>query len=177
MKDSQLSSLLTPILAHYSLELEEIDVMPAGKRRLLRVVVDGDGPEGRGPLLDDIAEATKAISAFLDTSDVVGSSAYTLEVSSRGINRPLTAPRHWRRNRDRLVEAVLRDGTSVSGRIGDCDDEGVELEIDGTERRIAYEDVAKAIVQVEFNRPKADAEGDADDEDLVELDTASEEEV
>src|SRR6478735_5269525 len=93
MKDSQLSTLLTPILEHFGLELEEIDVMPAGKRRLLRVVVDGDGPEGRGPLLDDIAEATKAISAFLDTSDVVGSSAYTLEVSSRGINRPLTAPR------------------------------------------------------------------------------------
>ena len=53
MKDSQLSSLLTPILAHYALELEDIDVMPAGKRRLLRVVVDGEGPQGLGPLLDD----------------------------------------------------------------------------------------------------------------------------
>jgi ribosome maturation factor RimP len=177
MKDNQLSSLLTPILEHFGLELEEIDVMPAGKRRLLRVVVDGDGPQGRGPLLDDIAEATSAISAFLDTSDVVGSSAYTLEVSSRGISRPLTASRHWRRNRDRLVKADLSDGSSVTGRIGDSDEEGVELEIDGTERRIAYAEVAKAIVQVEFNRPKADAAGDADDEDLVELDTASEEEV
>ena len=59
MKDNQLSSLLTPILEHFGLELEEIDVMPAGKRRLLRVVVDGDGPDGRGPLLDDIAEATQ----------------------------------------------------------------------------------------------------------------------
>ena len=177
MKDNQLTSLLTPILEHFGLELEDIDVMPAGKRRLLRVVVDGDGPEGRGPLLDDIAEATSAISAFLDTSDVVGSSAYTLEVSSRGINRPLTAQRHWRRNRDRLVKVDLRDSSTVTGRIGDSDDEGVELEIDGTARRIAYADVAKAIVQVEFNRPKADAAGDADDEDLVELDTASEEEV
>jgi len=65
----------------------------------------------------------------------------------------------------------------VTGRIGACDDEGVDLGIEGTERRIAYADVAKAIVQVEFNRPKADAAGDADDEDLVELDTASEEEV
>ena len=176
MKDSQLSSLLTPILAHYSLELEDIDVMPAGKRRLLRIVVDGDGPLGRGPLLDDIAEATKAISAFLDTSDVVGSSAYTLEVSSRGINRPLSAERHWRRNRGRLVKTDLSDGSSVIGRIGDSDDEGVELDVDGTERRIAYGDVAKAIVQVEFNRPTADAAAD-DDEDLVELDTASEEEV
>ena len=64
MKDSQLSALLTPILEHFGLELEDIDVMPAGKRRLLRVVVDGDGPDGRGPLLDDIAEATRAISAL-----------------------------------------------------------------------------------------------------------------
>jgi ribosome maturation factor RimP len=176
MKDSQLSSLLTPILAHFGLELEEIDVMPAGKRRLLRVVVDGDGPEGRGPLLDDIAEATSAISAFLDTSDLVGSAAYTLEVSSRGVNRPLTAARHWRRNRGRLVTAGLADGSSVTGRIGDSDDEGVGLEIEGAERRIAYADVAKAVVQVEFNRPKADAAGDAD-EDIVELDAASEEEV
>lgn len=176
MKDNQLSSLLTPILAHFSLELEDIDVMPAGKRRLLRVVVDGDGPDGRGPLLDDIAEATRAISAFLDTSDVVGSSAYTLEVSSRGINRPLTAARHWRRNRGRLVKVDLTDGSSVTGRIGISDDEAVDLDVDGTERRIAYGEVAKAIVQVEFNRPTADA-GTDDDEDLVELDTASEEEV
>jgi ribosome maturation factor RimP len=98
-------------------------------------------------------------------------------VSSRGINRPLTAARHWRRNRGRLVTAGLSDGSSVTGRIGDSDDEGVELEIEGAVRRIAYAEVAKAIVQVEFNRPKADAAGDADDEDLVELDTASEEEV
>jgi ribosome maturation factor RimP len=177
MKDSQLSSLLTPILGHYNLELEEIDVMPAGKRRLLRVVVDGDGPEGRGPLLDDNAEATRAISAFLDTSDVVGSAAYTLEVSSRGVTRPLTAPRHWRRNRGRLVKVDLTDGSSVTGRIGDSDEEAVELGVDETVRPIAYADVAKAIVQVEFNRTTADAAGDADDEDLVELDTASEEEV
>ena len=64
---------------------------PAGKRRLLRVVVDGDGPDGRGPLLDDIAEASKALSAALDTSDAVGTAAYTLEVSSRGVSRPLDA--------------------------------------------------------------------------------------
>ncbi len=175
MKDSQLSSLLTPILAHYALELENIDVMPAGKRRLLRVVVDGDGPEGRGPLLDDIAEATKAISAFLDTSDVVGSAAYTLEVSSRGISRPLTLERHWRRNRDRLVKADLTDGSSVTGRIGEVDGDGVTLDVEGDPRRLAYGDIAKAIVQVEFNRASADAPDD--DEELVELDATSEEEV
>ena len=62
MRDSQIASLLAPVLTPFGLELETVEVVPAGKRRLLRVVVDGDGPEGRGPLLDDIAAATKAIS-------------------------------------------------------------------------------------------------------------------
>lgn len=153
MKDSQLNSLLTPVLAQFALELEEIDVLPAGKRRLLRIVVDGDGPTGRGPLLDDIAEATKAISAALDSSDAVGNSPYTLEVSSRGVSRPLVAARHWRRNAGRLVQVNLADGTAVTGRIVACDDDGVDLEVDGAPRRIGYDEVAKAIVQVEFNRP------------------------
>lgn len=153
MKDSQLEALLTPVLAQFELELEEIDVLPAGKRRLLRIVVDGDGPTGRGPLLDDIAEATKAISTALDSADAVGNSPYTLEVSSRGVSRPLVAPRHWRRNVGRLVQANLSDGTVVTGRIVASDDDGVDLDVDGTPRRIGYGEVAKAIVQVEFNRP------------------------
>ena len=153
MKDSQLSSLLTPNLAQFELELEEIDDLPAGKRRLLRIVVDGEGPTGRGPLLDDIAEATKAISTTLDSSDAFGNSPYTLEVSSRGVSRPLVVPRHWRRNAGRLVQVNLGDGTVVTGRIVASDDDGVDLDIDGTERRIGYGEVAKAIVQVEFNRP------------------------
>ncbi|MFT4164273.1 MAG: ribosome maturation factor RimP [Microlunatus sp.] len=153
MKDSQLNSLLTPILAQFALELEEVDVLPAGKRRLLRIVVDGDGPTGRGPLLDDIAEATKAISAALDSSDAVGNSPYTLEVSSRGVSRPLVAPRHWRRNAGRLVQVNLHDGTVVFGRIVASDDDGVDLDVDGTPRRLGYGEVANAIVQVEFNRP------------------------
>jgi ribosome maturation factor RimP len=167
MKDSQLSSLLTPILEQFGLELEEIDVLPAGKRRLLRVVVDGDGPSGRGPLLDDIAEATKAISTALDSSTAVGNSPYTLEVSSRGISRPLSAPRHWRRNRDRLVTANLTDGSSVTGRITASDDAGVDLDVEGSQRRIAYGDVAKAIVQLEFNRPTSEAAGEDSEEEEV----------
>jgi ribosome maturation factor RimP len=170
MKDSQLNALLTPILAQFDLELEEIDVLPAGKRRLLRVIVDGDGPAGRGPLLDDIAEATKAISAVLDSADATGNSPYTLEVSSRGISRPLTAPRHWRRNQGRLVTVSLVDGSSVTGRIGVWDEEEVELDVDGTGRRIAYGDIGKAVVQVEFNRPNVEAESARD-----ELDETSEE--
>ena len=110
MKDSQIAGVLTPILAQFGLELEAVEVIPAGKRRLLRVVVDGDGPDGRGPLLDDIAEASKALSAALDSSDAVGAAAYTLEVSSRGVGRPLELPRHWRRNAGRLVAVTLTGG-------------------------------------------------------------------
>lgn len=171
MKDSQLRSLLTPIVEQFGLELEEVDVRPAGKRRLLRVVVDGDGPRGRGPLLDDIAEATKAISIALDSADVAGNHPYTLEVSSRGISRPLTAPRHWRRNIGRLVQANLTDGSSVTGRIVAADEDGIDLDVDATRRRISYDDLGKATVQVEFNRPTTD------EEDPVEPAGASEEEV
>ena len=177
MKDSQLSSLLAPVLTRFGLELEEIDVLPAGKRRLLRVVVDGDGPAGHGPLLDDIAEATKAISTALDGSTAAGNSPYTLEVSSRGISRPLTAPRHWRRNTGRLVKVNLADGSVVTGRIVASDEDGVDLAVDGAARRIGYPEVGKAIVQVEFNRPAGEPADEEDDEELLELDSGDEEEV
>jgi ribosome maturation factor RimP len=167
MKDSQLASLLTPIVEQFGLELEDVTVTPAGKRRLLRVTVDGDGPKGRGPSLDDIAEATKAISVALDASSAVGNSPYTLEVSSRGISRPLTAPRHFRRNLGRLVLVNLSDGSAVTGRISTAEDEGIELDVDGTPRRLGYDEIGKAVVQVEFNRPKGVADDEADDEEEV----------
>jgi ribosome maturation factor RimP len=176
MKDSKLAAELTPILEQFGLELEDVVVTPAGKRRLVRVTVDGDGPQGRGPSLDDIAEATKAISVALDSSDAAGASPYTLEVSSRGISRPLTAARHWRRNAGRLVQANLTDGSSVTGRIVASDDDGVDLEVAGATRRIGYAEIGKAVVQIEFNRPKDDDEDDSDDE-AVGLDTENEEEV
>lgn len=177
MKDSQLNALLTPIVEQFGLELEDVVVTPAGKRRLLRVTVDGDGPRGHGPSLDDIAEATKAISTALDGSAAVGNSPYTLEVSSRGISRPLTAPRHWRRNQGRLVTVSLSDGSAVTGRIKTSDESGVDLEVDEAERRISYPEVAKAVVQVEFNRPTTDEPDDGVTDDDAEPAEASEEEI
>ncbi len=158
MKESRITPLLTPVLASLGLELDGVEILPAGKRRLLRIVVDGDGPAGRGPNLDDIAEATRAISEALDGSDATGEAPYTLEVSSRGIGRPLTAPQHWRRNRDRLVQVRTAGGDDLAGRIVGADDSGAVLDVDGREHRVAFGDVAKALVQVEFNRPKADEE-------------------
>src|SRR4029434_4749809 len=88
MKESPIAGVLTPVLAQFGLELEAVEIIPAGKRRLLRVVVDGEGSKGTGPLLDDIAEASKAASETLDRADVTGAAPYTLEVTSRGVSRP-----------------------------------------------------------------------------------------
>jgi len=158
MKDSQIVGMLTPILDQFGLELEAVEVIPAGKRRLLRVVVDGDGPDGRGPVLDEIAEASRALSAALDSSDAVGAAAYTLEVSSRGVGRPLELPQHWRRNVGRLVAVTLNDGDAITGRIVGTDAETVQLEVDGSVRELDLATVSKALVQVELNRPKSKIE-------------------
>jgi ribosome maturation factor RimP len=152
MRTSQLPGVLTPILAQFDLELEAVEVIPAGRRQLLRVVVDGDGATGTGPLLDDLAEASKALSAALDSSDAVGDTAYTLEVSTRGIGRPLERPAHWRRNRGRLVAVTTNDGASVTGRITGSDEQTAQLDVDGRPQAVALADVAKALVQVELNR-------------------------
>jgi len=152
MRTSQLPGVLTPILAQFGLELEAVEVIPAGKRQLLRVVVDGDGATGTGPLLDDLAEASKALSAALDSSDAVGNGAYTLEVTTRGIGRPLERPAHWRRNRGRLVRVTTGDGTTVTGRIVRSDEQTAQLDVDGHLQEVPLADVTQALVQVELNR-------------------------
>jgi ribosome maturation factor RimP len=129
-------------------DVEAVEVTPAGKRRVLRVAVDKDG----GVTLDDVADATREVSRVLDESDVMGEMPYTLEVTSRGVDRPLTLPRHWRRNTDRLVKVTLTDGTDLTGRITASDDTAATLDVDAKEHEIAYADVAKALVQIEFNR-------------------------
>ena len=150
----QIERELDDPLRALGLDIEAVEVTPAGNRRVLRVAVDKDG----GVTLDDVADATRAVNEVLDGSEVMGEQPYTLEVTSRGVDRPLTLPRHWRRNQRRLVKVTLTDGDSVTGRIVDSDDAAATLEVDGGRREVAYADVAKALVQVEFNR--AAAEGD-----------------
>jgi ribosome maturation factor RimP len=141
------AELVDPLLA-LGLDVEAVEVTPAGKRRVLRVAVDKDG----GVTLDDVADATREVSRVLDESDVMGEMPYTLEVTSRGVDRPLTLPRHWRRNEDRLVKVTRADGSEVTGRITSSGDTAATLEVDGQRHEIAYADVAKALVQIEFNR-------------------------
>jgi ribosome maturation factor RimP len=147
----RLAGVITDPLADAGLDVEAIELSNAGKRKLLRVAVDKDG----GVTLDDIAEATKEVSRLLDETDVMGEQAYLLEVTSPGTDRPLTLPRHWRRNADRLVKTTLRDGETVTGRVVATDDQHATLDVDGATREIAYADVAKAKVQIEFNRKES----------------------
>jgi len=139
-------------LASLGLDLEAIELSKAGKRSVLRVAVDQDG----GVTLDDVADATKKISELLDSSDVMGNTPYTLEVSSPGVGRPLTLPRHWRRNQGKLVKVVLSDGESIEGRITSSDDTEAILEIDAEQRSVAFAEVKRAKVQVEFKKSQGE---------------------
>jgi ribosome maturation factor RimP len=153
LRDQIEQELATPLSA-LGLDVEAVELTPAGKRRMLRIAVDGDG----GVTLDDVAHATKRVSEVLDASDVMGEQPYTLEVTSRGVERPLTLPRHWRRNADRLVKVTTTDGQTVTGRIVGAREDAVTIDVDGSPRELAYADVAKALVQIEFNRPSVDKE-------------------
>jgi ribosome maturation factor RimP len=147
----RLADVLSEPLAAAGLDLEAVELTTAGRRRMLRVAVDKDG----GVTLDDVAAATRQVSVILDGSDVMGEQPYTLEVSSRGTDRPLALPRHWRRNRDRLVKVELREGGTVTGRVVDSDDDHAVLDVDGSRRDVPFEQVAKARVQIELNRKEA----------------------
>jgi ribosome maturation factor RimP len=144
----RLGPLLAEPVESLGLDLEGVDVETAGKHRVVRVAVDRDG----GVDMDHIADATRAVSAVLDETDVMGERPYTLEVSSPGVDRPLTLPRHWRRNIGRLVTVTFHEGDPVTGRITASDETSAELDVDGERREIALADVARAKVQIEFRR-------------------------
>lgn len=134
-------------------DLEDVEVGHAGRRSLVRVMVDSDD----GVTLDAIAEATHIVNGVLDGHDIMGEQPYTLEVTSPGVDRPLTHARHWRRNTDRLVKISWRDGTEVTGRILAAGGSSATIESEGTSREAAYADIATARVQIEFNRPTSAA--------------------
>ncbi|WP_300078431.1 ribosome maturation factor RimP [Propioniciclava sp.] len=164
MKQSAIAEVVAPVVEQCGLEVDRIEITSAGKRSVLRVFLDGDGPDGGGPSLDEIADATRALSAALDESPATGNAPYTLEVSSRGTSRPLTAPKHFRRNIGRLVALTLAE-EKVTGRITGADDEGVTLDVDGTERRVAHPEIRKAVVQVELRKDVDLGDVGTDDDD------------
>ncbi|WP_306330212.1 ribosome maturation factor RimP [Streptomyces venezuelae] len=156
-QSDRLRGLVEPLVAAKNLDLEEIEVSRAGRRGLLRIVVDSD----EGVELDACAELSRAISEKLDETDAMGEGEYVLEVSSPGADRPLTQHRHYVRATGRLVKLQLSsDGAAeeLVARIVAVDEDGLDLEVPGvkgrkpTARRVGFADIAKARVEIEFNR-------------------------
>ncbi|MFI7388644.1 ribosome maturation factor RimP [Streptomyces sp. NPDC049813] len=153
-QNERLRELLEPLVGSQGLDLEEIEIASVGRKRVLRVVVDSD----TGADLDQVADVSRALSAKLDETDAMGDGEYELEVGTPGAERALTEHRHYVRATDRLVKFQLTDESELVARILTVDDDGLDLEVPGvkgrkaTARRLGFADIAKARVQVEFNR-------------------------
>jgi ribosome maturation factor RimP len=161
VNDKRLAELIEPVAAAAGLDLESVRMSVAGKRRLLRIVVDGD----HGVSLDDAADVSREISAMLDEANALGEVPYTLEVSSPGVDRPLTEPRHWRRGVGRLVKVKVAGEGTVEGRILAADADGVTLELAKGERRFELGELGPGAIQIEFGRiseAELDESGDED---------------
>jgi ribosome maturation factor RimP len=161
---AQLTRLLSPVVHAAGADLEEIRVSGAGRRMLLRVVVDADG----GVDLDSIALISREVSAVLDARGGLGDAPYTLEVTSPGVDRPLTQPKHWRRALGRLVSvpvaaAAGRGPSRIEGRVAAVSGQGVTLDVGGDRREFGYDALGPGRVQVEFARQAGGPGGDGGD--------------
>ncbi|PRY45625.1 ribosome maturation factor RimP [Geodermatophilus tzadiensis] len=171
---TRLAGWIAPLVGAAGYDLEELVVTPAGRRSIVRVVVDRD----QGVTLDDVAEVSRAVSAVLDDDDgEFGAAPYVLEVTSPGVDRPLTEPRHWRRNTGRLVAVAVGPAGAteqVTGRVTAVDDDGVTLAVEKpgkpgarrkppTPRQVPWAELGAGRVQVEFARPGTDDDAHDDD--------------
>lgn len=178
-QSERLRGLLEPLVATTGLDLEEITVTAAGSRRQLMVVVDSDD----GVQLDTVAELSREIAQVLDDTDAMGQGEYVLEVSSPGTDRPLTTPRHFRRNEGRLVKLTLNNHEELIARIIALDEAGLDLEVPGVKgrkpkpRRVEFAEIAKARVEIEFNRKNKDDDVDAADTADADTDSDSDESI
>jgi ribosome maturation factor RimP len=157
---ARVRAVIEPVIEQAGYDLEEVNVSRAGRRHVVRVLVDTDG----GINLDGVAVVSREISAALDEAEERGGEVlagdYQLEVGSPGVDRPLTLPRHWRRNRGRLVAV-----NGLTGRVVDVDDAGVVLDVDGVSRAVAFAELGPGKVQIEFKRLDEADFGDEDDVD------------
>ena len=140
-----LTLLINPVVSAAGFILEEIKVSPSGKRKHLSVIIDG---LHGNPNLDQVASISRAISDELDRVSVLGNQPFTLEVTTPGIDRPLTAERHWVKNIGRLVEIKLNEDKKIVGRIVSVENDSVKID----ELLVPLSDIKLAKIQVEFNR-------------------------
>jgi len=144
----ELTLLLNPVVALTGYILEEIKISSNGKRKHLTVIIDG---VERNPNLDEVAGISRAISEELDRVSVLGDQPFTLEVTTPGIERPLTLPRHWVKNIGRMVEILLQDDKRIVGRINAIENDKVKID----QVLIHFNEIKSAKIQIEFNRREA----------------------
>ena len=138
----RIAEAITPTIESSGAFLEDVTLVRAGKKSLLTVIVDGE----TGLNLDQVTEVSRNISEIVEALPELGATPFTLEVTSPGIDRPLTLARHWRKNHGRLIKATMLDGTVTEGRIGEATESSVLID----ENSLSYADIKKAIVQVDF---------------------------
>jgi ribosome maturation factor RimP len=140
--NEDISAAIRPIIEASGNYLEELTITSAGKVKILTVIVDSDSHLN----LDQITAVTKEISEVIEALEELGDSAFTLEVTSPGIDRPLTKPRHWRKNFDRLVKITMTSGQDIQGRIGEATETAVLV----GDQKISFEDIKRAVLEIEF---------------------------
>ena len=141
-KKEDISAAITPALEALGFYLEDVTIISAGRRSMLTVIVDGDTHLS----LDQVTSATKAIGEIVESVQSLGETPFTLEVTSPGLDRPLTKVRHWQKNINRLIKVVLLDGSEIKGRIKDVNE--VNTTVD--EKNINYSDIKRATLEIEF---------------------------
>ena len=155
LKD-QISEHITPALHKAGYFLEDVNLVSPGQHRIVTVIVDGESALN----LDQVTVASKLVSELLDEATFMGETPFTLEVTSPGIDRPLTLPRHFAKNVDRLLKVTKTDGVVITGRILSNTDSDVTLSVtekkDVKEVVISFGDIKRAQVEIEFNRKEGD---------------------
>ena len=146
---SNLEELLAPSISRAGFILEEVKVTPVGKRRIIAVIVDC---VDRNPNLDEVTTVSRIVSEALENYSQLGDQPFTLEVTTPGVDRPLTQPRHWQKNVDRLVKITLIDGTITTGRIAKVSESGPTILGKSGEESFTFSDIKRAQVEIEFNR-------------------------
>ncbi|MCL2737126.1 MAG: ribosome maturation factor RimP [Propionibacteriaceae bacterium] len=146
---ASVNDVVAAALSDLGIDLEDLTHTKAGSRVVVRITIDGDGANGHGLTLDEVAQASSEISRALDDSNAMGETPYVLEVGTRGVDAPLTRPAHWRRNIGRLVTVSRAGQEPITARIEAIDNEEVRLAGEG---QVPFSSITKAIVQVEMNR-------------------------
>ncbi len=153
-----ISDLISPAVTEAGFFLEEVQIATPGSHRIITCVVDGPTPLN----LDQVTVASRLISELLDTAEFMGETPFTLEVTSPGVDRPLTQPRHWTKNLTRLIKVTLNDGATITGRLTEFNESDATLveNIKGRikEHTVAFADIKRAVVEIEFNRKDASDE-------------------